>query len=91
MEFSAQNYPTAFTEGHLLTDSLNDWLKKGQALGSFDSETLIFKTICINCMLVQPKPNGLGCIVMDISAPHLNVSRDKEKFWNFHYRCVRTI
>ena len=81
---SAQNYPTASLKGHLLADGLNDWLKKGLDLGSFDSETLIFKTICINPRSVQPKQNGLGCIVMDLSAhplvhrlitPHLGCKR----------------
>lgn len=33
MVFSADNYPTASSEGHLLADSLNDWLRKDLAIG----------------------------------------------------------
>ena len=31
--FAAANYPTASSEGHLLADSLNDWLVKDLAIG----------------------------------------------------------
>ena len=71
--FSAENYPTARSEGHLLADSMNDWLSKNLAVGPYDEENLPFKQVRVNPMSVQPKPNGSGRIVMDFSAPHLSL------------------
>ena len=45
MIFSADNYPTASSEGHLLADSLNDWLRKDLAIGESMCNNLIAVTI----------------------------------------------
>ena len=65
LEFFAQNYPAASSEGHLLADGLNDWLKKGLALSSFDSETLFFETIRIN-----PSKNKMGWGTLSWASVH---------------------
>ena len=71
--FSAENYPTARSSGHLLADSMNDWLSKDLAVGPYDEDKLPFDRVRVNPMSVQPKPNGAGRIVMDFSAPHLSL------------------
>ena len=70
LPYVGRNYPTSESEGHLLADSMNSWIKQNLCIGPYDSDKLPFPVIRINPMSVQPKPNGSGRIVMDFSAPH---------------------
>ena len=71
MAYNGKNYPTAFSEGKLLCDSMCDWVGKKLVLGPYDSDNLPFIEPRISPMSIAPKPNGSGRIVVDMSAPHL--------------------
>ena len=65
----------AITGGTLLCDALCDWIDKKLVLGLYDPDELPFSSPRINPMSLAPKPNGAGCIVVDMSAPHLLVDK----------------
>ena len=72
LPYVRKNYPTTISRGKLLCDSLCNWVSKKLVLGPYDPDSLSFTN---PRMLLAPKLNGAGHIVVDMSAPHLPADR----------------
>ncbi len=55
-----KNQESAYTYGHLLSDSLAAWLKAGLMAGPYERHELPWTQVKVSPMSIQLKPNGAG-------------------------------
>ena len=69
--WEGSNYPSSYTYGHLLSDTLADWLHEGVVSGPWlpDEVDSLIPVKRIHPMSVQLKSSGAARIIIDMSAP----------------------
>ena len=63
------NAKSAIANGHLLSDSLAEWIRLQLIAGPYDPEEIPWLEIKISPMGIQIKPSGAGRILVDMSFP----------------------
>ena len=66
---SGANAKSAIENGHLLSDSLAEWIRLQLIAGPYDPEEIPWLEIKISPMGIQIKPSGAGRILVDMSFP----------------------
>ena len=65
-----RNLKSASELGHLLADSLADWVRLELVAGPYKSNEVPWKDCKISPLSVQLKPSGAGRVIVDMSYPH---------------------
>ena len=66
---AGNNAKSAILNGHLLSDSLAEWVRLQLMAGPFDLAELPWQEIKISPLGIQVKPSGAGRILVDMSYP----------------------
>ena len=66
---NTNNAKSAILNGHLLSDSLAEWVRLQLMAGPFDLAELPWKETKISPLGIQVKPSGAGRILVDMSYP----------------------
>ena len=67
-----KNSKSAIKHGHLLSDSLADWVRLQLIAGPYDPQEIPWISVKISPLGIQVKPSGAGRVLVDMSFPWKN-------------------